>query len=475
MEGHRESMTVSLRELPVGYRFKPTEEELITCYLMKKVKNQPLPHRTILEVNVYEHSPKELVGKYLLRRECEWFFFSPRNRKYPNGSRPDRSARDGYWKMTGCDTEIMINGVKAASRKNLDYYTGSHKQGQKTNWKMQEYVLEEDATSSGFKRDNDRIKLNEWVICKIYESNRSKQRNNEIHTEEALWMRDPTKEDENEDGSLKEEYFNKELPPGYRFKPTEEELVIYYLNKKVFNQPLSPHKIREHDIYKHTPEELTGKIPIYREDEWFVFSSRYKKYPNGARPDRATGNGFWKVTSTDLSIVVDGTKVASKRRLDYFTGTYKENQKTIWKMHEYILEEQNPREERNEGMLNDLVLCKIYKNKTKQPNENAVQIQNNQDENEVTNGHDTNSAINNESNVLGEKSGDSFFWDYDEFYNRNSGMLPDIVFGNSTSRQRIQNQTTEFYPEPQNSQQNTQKTMTLDFDLVDELKKIIGL
>lgn len=75
--------------------------------------------------------------------ENEWFFYTPRDRKYPNGARPNRATTCGYWKATGCDKPILSSkgsqciGVKKA----LVFYRGRPPRGTKTSWIMYEYRL----------------------------------------------------------------------------------------------------------------------------------------------------------------------------------------------------------------------------------------------------------------------------------------------------------------------------------------------
>lgn len=84
--------------------------------------------------------------------EQEWYFFSPRDRKYPNGARPNRAATSGYWKATGTDKPIFTSngGQKVGVKKALVFYGGKPPKGIKTNWIMHEYRLI-DGTSSNAK------------------------------------------------------------------------------------------------------------------------------------------------------------------------------------------------------------------------------------------------------------------------------------------------------------------------------------
>jgi hypothetical protein len=72
--------------------------------------------------------------------EKEWYFFSPRDRKYPNGSRPNRAAGTGYWKATGADKPVGTP-KPLAIKKALVFYAGKAPKGDKTNWIMHEYRL----------------------------------------------------------------------------------------------------------------------------------------------------------------------------------------------------------------------------------------------------------------------------------------------------------------------------------------------
>jgi No apical meristem (NAM) protein len=48
------------------------------------------------------------------------------------------------------------------------------------------------------------------------------------------------------------------VPPGFRFHPTEEELLNYYLQKKVGNEKIDLHVIRDVDLNKLEPWDIQG-------------------------------------------------------------------------------------------------------------------------------------------------------------------------------------------------------------------------
>ncbi|XP_054803016.1 NAC transcription factor 25 isoform X2 [Prosopis cineraria] len=130
-------------QLPPGFRFHPTDEELVVHYLKRKAASAPLPVSIIADVDLYKFDPWELPSKAAFG-EQEWYFFSPRDRKYPNGARPNRAATSGYWKATGTDKPILSSdgrNQKVGVKKALVFYGGKPPKGVKTNWIMHEYRL----------------------------------------------------------------------------------------------------------------------------------------------------------------------------------------------------------------------------------------------------------------------------------------------------------------------------------------------
>ncbi|KZV37136.1 NAC domain-containing protein 77-like [Dorcoceras hygrometricum] len=153
--------------LSSGYRFHPHDYELIEDYLMKKINQDIAPHIFFPTINVYEHSPNELSERYPSLEKDEWYFFSPRERKYLHGNRPSRSAGNGYWKATGGDKKIYgLNGEAIGSRRFLVYYQGKAPSGNKTNWVMIEYVAG-DQTQRQRRCPGD-MRLDDCVLCRIY-------------------------------------------------------------------------------------------------------------------------------------------------------------------------------------------------------------------------------------------------------------------------------------------------------------------
>ncbi|CAI5461345.1 unnamed protein product [Closterium sp. Yama58-4] len=144
------------------------------------------------------------------------------------------------------------------------------------------------------------------------------------------------------------------LPPGFRFHPTDEELLSFYLPRRIANQPIPLNAIGDIDMYGFEPWELPGKamVSLNGSDEWFFFASRDRKYLMGTRANRMTSSGYWKATGKDRPVYAsrkDGhesgkdTKgsriVGYKKGHVFYKGRAPRGEKTAWVMHEYRLVE----------------------------------------------------------------------------------------------------------------------------------------
>ncbi|KAJ6756293.1 putative proteinC DOMAIN-CONTAINING PROTEIN 102-LIKE [Salix purpurea] len=165
-----------------------------------------------------------------------------------------------------------------------------------------------------------------------------------------------------DDGNYIDPYF-RTFAPGMRFFPKDKELVVYYLMKKIRNEPLPKNRIHEVNIYEYHPKTLAEKYKLFQEDAWYFFTTRLKKYPKGKIPDRGVPGGFWKPTGSPETVPAKHSNIAIERRsLDFYEGKGKTGRRTEWKMHEYYPKtDDNVSSTNTEGMrLNDCVLCRIY-------------------------------------------------------------------------------------------------------------------
>ncbi|KAI3807562.1 hypothetical protein L1987_23492 [Smallanthus sonchifolius] len=149
------------------------------------------------------------------------------------------------------------------------------------------------------------------------------------------------------------------VPPGFRFHPTEEELVGYYLKRKVESLQIDLDVIIDLDLYRMEPWDIQGrcKLGYEEQNEWFFFSYKDRKYPTGTRTNRATSAGFWKATGRDKAVVSKERIIGMRKTLVFYNGRAPNGRKSDWIMHEYRLHSSQHAAPQEEGW----VVCRAFK------------------------------------------------------------------------------------------------------------------
>ncbi|XP_056159369.1 NAC domain-containing protein 96-like isoform X5 [Syzygium oleosum] len=132
-----------LQQLMDGYRFSPTEEELIDYLKLEEPGCREGFCIIPTIANIYEINPSDLQAKFskesiIPSNDREWWFICPQmqnqriSRKTPCGS---------SWKITGARKDVVIDGKKIGSKTTLVFPDGRGSKGGKSDWVIHEYRL----------------------------------------------------------------------------------------------------------------------------------------------------------------------------------------------------------------------------------------------------------------------------------------------------------------------------------------------
>ncbi|KAG8480332.1 hypothetical protein CXB51_024706 [Gossypium anomalum] len=140
-------------EIPVGFRFLPTKEEILCDYLHPFIKGDSIPSGVMKELDIYgaNREPWNIFDQD--SAESLWVITKLKKK---SKSRIERTAGDGCW------LQQYIKEVKNSDGEGIGYdkyFTYSRKKSQKSNgqWIMHEFSL----------KDQEALGLSDFVICEI--------------------------------------------------------------------------------------------------------------------------------------------------------------------------------------------------------------------------------------------------------------------------------------------------------------------
>ncbi|OEL31160.1 hypothetical protein BAE44_0007822 [Dichanthelium oligosanthes] len=178
------------KSFPMGFRFRPKDEELVKYYLLPRLQGRPtVPNDAVVEADAYAFHPDTLTTEHRSGAHGEWYFLSPRSRMYVNGVRPSRKTRDGRgrWKASTATKEVaqemLSSGIKFCKGV-LNYYEGNPKQEARTKWIMLEITVPEYEIKLDKPGAAAKNLLDEFVMCKIYVSPQHKKKGEDEDEEE---------------------------------------------------------------------------------------------------------------------------------------------------------------------------------------------------------------------------------------------------------------------------------------------------
>ncbi|XP_030959422.1 NAC domain containing protein 50-like [Quercus lobata] len=167
-------------ELPVGFRFNPTDDELVTHFLRNRNLGKPTPFNAVKECDLYgKKEPWEIWDMFSAvdgSRVVRELYFFTKLKTYNNGRRIDRrvGSGSGTWKK---EHQLKTPGLVGVEKSRFTYEnnddkssksssSSSSKSGRNGKWNLIEY---KDLNPPN--QDS-----NEYVVCRLSYS--GKWRNN---------------------------------------------------------------------------------------------------------------------------------------------------------------------------------------------------------------------------------------------------------------------------------------------------------
>ncbi|KAJ4836428.1 hypothetical protein Tsubulata_043007 [Turnera subulata] len=146
--------------LPTGYVFTPTDEELVVFYLKRKIEGEALPADIITTLDVYSLSPEELPppGDRYLKDNERYFFTTERTGNV-------LPTKNGYYAINNSEPEpIFHKNQLVGFKKELPFYHGQSPNGTQSDWTVYEYSV---AASHQNNQETSK-KMPKLVACKFY-------------------------------------------------------------------------------------------------------------------------------------------------------------------------------------------------------------------------------------------------------------------------------------------------------------------
>ncbi|CAL9191712.1 NAC domain-containing protein 104 [Musa acuminata AAA Group] len=119
-----------------------------------------------------------------------------------------------------------------------------------------------------------------------------------------------------------------DLPPGFRFFPTDEELVVHFLSRKASRLPCQPDIVPFLDLRRFDPWQLNGKA-LQGGNHCYFFSH--------ATVNKVSPSGYWMPVGAKETVTSGDKDVGTKTSLVFHIGEAPLGVKTSWVMHEYRL------------------------------------------------------------------------------------------------------------------------------------------